>query len=840
MATYRVKTDTPNNKAGSGRTYTIKRATGSTETIDDPFDSFIDMMDRIVKMNADNAVALEFDRLYQQSEGMGIFGRRVESDTVTNRVDLSELSAEVENILNGAGTDTDVMDKVLDAIGTSLEQTKKTNTVEGDGYITVQRPDGSRAFYEVRNPELFKLLSAAGRARGGLEPIARITRTMSMLTTGGNPLFAATNVARDFQQSVNQGSWAYTYADGAVKWLLAAYDVMRKSDKFSEYEALGGGGWTRIDMGRKRTAAETDAAVFKGYDRSSVGKTAKWAGKKLWNATTLAKINEVLEQTSRFVEYKYGKHDTSTATGRREAFLASQDVTGDFTRSGNGGTIATLKQVVPFLNASIQGTYKLARMVTDKTERPRAGARFAKTIVNQGLASALAALMIHKFCDEDDQEELAYLPDNLKTKYLLLPNPSTALFGEAPYIQIPLSQDPLAQTIHVVVTNAALHSEAVDAGMEWTIDLLGAAETILDGLNPFGSTVFDPLISLSTNKDWKGSNIVPTRMQNMAAANQYDETTPQAFVDLGRATDTSPLKLLYVAKQYSGFLGQVFLPMLVKDEQTGESQGVSTIVNTIRNKFTADPLKSNKVVGAFYDASTALTEVSEAARKGQPATMLRRGLTEEELRQAGNEAYAMVHSGGVIYDTKEQISELYDEIDEINKRADLSDSDKYELASVRRREIVSLALTANEAYGEFKEKYITGLSVLNRWQSADTLTMDTSYDKTPEQFRSDYDQGKYYAVWAHGVWEKTKKESALPSPKMEFDLNNVNYVVDSSYQTDYVAEYMTAYEDRLADISQTEWDEMSDEEKLNVLKSAHTKASAAAKKWYISEHGIEE
>jgi hypothetical protein len=215
--------------------------------------------------------------------------------------------------------------------------------------------------------------------------------------------------------------------------------------------------------------------------------------------------------------------------------------------------------------------------------------------------------------------------------------------------------------------------------------------------------------------------------------------------------------------------------------------------------------------------------------------MLRRGLSAEELKQAGEEAYEMTHSGGVVYEAKQQISELYDEIDEINANPTLSESDKYELASARRREIVDLALTANEAYGEYKEKYITGLNVFNRWQRVDSVSKATAYDKSSDLFKRAYETGTPYATRAYAVWEVTGKDSALPHPKESFDSDKQTYVVAESLKPAYDEVYLKAYEKHVNSIGAILWDEMDDEARIEVLKEAHSKGHNAAKKWYLKQ-----
>ncbi len=111
-----------------------------------------------------------------------------------------------------------------------------------------------------------------------------------------------------------------------------------------------------------------------------------------------------MEQASRYAEFKYGQHDLTTPEGRTEAFLAAQDVTVDFARSGNGRIGAELRALVPFFGASVQGVYRTGRMVTEG-ERDRAPARFTKTIVNTALMSALCNALLMKFSSDDDKEE---------------------------------------------------------------------------------------------------------------------------------------------------------------------------------------------------------------------------------------------------------------------------------------------------------------------------------------------------------------------------------------------------------------------------------------------------
>lgn len=735
VPTYRVK-DRGRRGIG-GQTYTIRQATGSTEQIINPMDSFVDMVNTIVAMNLRNETYKTFDRVYNDYEGMGIFGREVTQDRRPD-VNFATTQDEVLDILLQANADDDVIRQVLGVIG----RPHNTNDVNLPNIIRVQMEDGSTKFYEIFDQALFDMFEGTpDSGAGAAKIIGHLTSFMTAMTTGSNPVFGIRNALRDYQNSVNYGSWAVTYVDGLGKWLNAAWDVFRdgwigehtglnaNNATYEQYKALGGGGWTRVDTRTKKGMTAYRGELIEGYNTSGVGRTVKWLGKKLWNGVTLSRLNEIIEQTSRYAEYKYGKHDLSTVEGRREAFLAAQDVTTDFSRRGNNAMARELRAIIPFFNASLQGIYRTGRQFTEG-ESDRARVRFMKTVINTGLTSALASLVMLKYMDDEDKEEFFYLSDDLKAKHMYLPNFAPDILGESPLIRIPLNQDPLAYAIHAAVTNAVWSGE----GEEWAIELGAVADNIMDSLNPVNSTVLDPIIAISTNKNWYGSNIVPRSMEGMYATNQYSAETAQMFIDASHYIEAttgkaiSPMMLQYIAEQYTGFVGQMVIPFFSKNEFTGEINGIDAVIEDVRRTLVSDPLKSNDIVSTVYDSDTLLSQVIKAGKKGKPMDMLRGGLSQRDAQDAYDEADEMTHKGGVIYEAKKEITACYEEIDGIEARTDLTDEQKYLLQSEVRRKMIEIALDANEAMAEFREKYIDGERFLTRFMRGTVIRKERDDD----------------------------------------------------------------------------------------------------------------
>jgi hypothetical protein len=833
VPTFRMKDGKGSGSGVSGKTFSIKRAKGSTENIYNPMDSFVQMVDSVVNMVSQNNTALVWDDVYHRYEGLGLYGREVTQDIQADSVDTTGLQKKIQKILEGADTDTDVMQQVLSAIGPEQTQWKGTGDVNLPNVLTVQKPDGSKAYYEIFDPELYKAMSGYKETAGKVwQLIGKATKAMSALTTGSNPVFAIRNFARDFQQSVTYGSWASNYGTGVLKWVRSAWDVWREKGEYADYKALGGGGWNRIESNSKKGADAYRSDLFKGYDTSNAGRTAKWAGKKVWNAITFARLNEVVEQTSRYAEYRYGTQDKSTAQGKQQAFLNAQEATVDFSRSGYSNIASDLKQVIPFLGASSQGIYQTGREYLTKAERSRLPARFTKTVVNTALASVLANLLVLKHTDDEDKEEYRYLSEELKADNFFIPNFAPFIFGDAPYLRIPLGQNPLTRAVHGFVSNVIWSGQ----GDDLMISLEAIGKNILDGFNPVNGTIFDAANSLSTNRNWYGSKIIPDRMEGWDPSTQYTEETPDIFVTMGRVLNVSPMALQYLAEQYTGFLGQMAIPAISKDKYTGQMGGFKAMIAAARRRLTSDPLKSNGITSSFYDGVSMLQEVTYAAKNDRPMNMLRRGLTEDELRAAVDEAKELTSSKGALGQAKQYLSDGYAQIDEIEARTDLTDHEKYVLTSRVRRDMMENTLAAQELIGEYRAKYIDGENPLMRLFEGGYGRESTSFEKLPKGYQADYEAGETYMQRAYDAWEASGKDSALPHASYSFSDRKVQYEVPEADRERFDTLYQITYQEYVDSACSAErWERMSAEEKLEVMQKAHEKGQNAAKQWWLKK-----
>ena len=320
------------------------------------------------------------------------------------------------------------------------------------------------------------------------------------------------------------------------------------------------------------------------------------------------------------------------------------------------------------------------------------------------------------------------MSDQLKAGHFYLPNLIPDILGDAPLIRIPLEQDPLAIAVHGVVTNI-LFGDGKDAD-EILIPIMAVADAVMENLNPIGGTIFDPIIGVISNKTWYDTPITSTRYEGKHVTEQYSADTPDAFVWLSQAMDTvlaglgqggkglNAFQIQYLTQQYTGFLGQIGIPALTKEN--GKLGGAGAAIAAARKRITSDPLLSNDAQGAFYDAREFLGQVADAYDENPKKNTLGdifRGMDAATQKKAAGQAKDLTK--GVIEPTYKQIKVYNDQINDINKRTDLTDHEKYVQTSDIRRKMLNLTLRATEKIGAFYDKYVRAPSLINGWLFGD-------------------------------------------------------------------------------------------------------------------------
>lgn len=852
------------NEAGykNGRgTFTLKSAKGSDLQVINPLDSIANYVNRIVDTVYKNNAALEWHKAYQSTEGLGQFAREITSDMARESVNTENVQEQVRQILEDNNTDGDVLADVLNAIGPEAVAWRDTGTSREGNVLAVQLEDGKKAYYQFTREGklLYNALTGDGKAtsaqiKNALRPLARLTGFMSKMATTYAPTFAASNPIKDIQSSVNYGSWAATYGDGIAKWIKAFREVWKETDRYKEYLAQGGGGWNAVSTGTRASTDEYRAKLFKDYWKRDTKSKIGHIGEKAIEILTLDRLNEVIENASRYAEYRFGKHDLSTAEGRMEAFQAAQEVTTDFAGGGAGKAVVAARSLVPFLNPNLQGVYRAGREFTGR-ERGRLATRMVKRLLNTAMASAIAAVLRNALGDDEDKKRFALISDEIKMGHLILPNWFNKN-SDRRFIRIPISQDPFDQAMHMFVSSAIEQYDGTDdittellAGASAIVSnvTLGASDLLLeDGdlesrLNGIMSgTVLGPFWGIFTNQNYYGGQIVSDRLSELSAPLQYDDTTPEAFKWLGKITKASPKQLEYIFNQYGGYGGQL-LVNTTSDLLTGDFKPIDvakSLLTSFHKRFTIDSAYTNDVSSAYSASRAFMTELTNNIKKtNTDGGLLLGSLTEEERKQAYAEVTKMTSKGGLIYDTNKEISDLWGQVNEAKNNTDMTDAERNRQLLSLRDQIVDKQMYVNDQLMEFYGKYVTGKNLFEGMiGDIHEVTPYTAFEKLSSTFADDYDNGADYMMKSHAVWEATGKDSAIPHPNTSFSEKGVEYVISDDDWPEWETAYRDTYQGYI-DRNSMNWDTMKDEERLELLKKAHSKAHDAAKKQYMQKHG---
>lgn len=608
-----------------------------------------------------------------------------------------EEAASYVRIIN---TDEDMNTQPLSFDNLTGDMAEAAMSDQGGIYTIRALEDGKPITMQVNSAFYAGLQNLFGQDRGASDTFMKktfgtMTNAFKVFTTGKNPLFFLTNLPKDFQTAyINTTSSRKTLltwlADvGATVKHMAANDA-----DWQAFQALGGagGGFYHNE---------------KGFSRSAEDAGKHQIIKKIW--APIDAVSENTEALWRFNEYRaavqrYG----DTEAGRAKAIQAAADVTTNFSRTAPATKAA--ENYCAYLNASVQGLDKIARQVK---EHPILTARRAAEII------ALPTLLLYLINKDDD--DYKNLNNRTKDNYYCIP------IGDGDFLKIPKSRE------YGVAMGALLERFfRLAEGEEAESAFKGIGEQFMTNLAPSNpvtdnilKTVF---IDLPTNRDFAGRSIVPERMEGLSPENQYDYTTSGAGMaiakgwnaTLGRvAGKISPIQADYLIDSNLGFVGDAIIGATTDPKSPAElakemqENPVKTVLlpvfNTVKQKFTANPLYQSGVTDAFYDEL-------DAAQRAANDKNLTENLDADIVTPEETYYSALNKSSG-------EISELRKQERTILADKSLSAEEQEEKVRDIRRQIIEIAKNAKEKAQkereEYEKTYVPELSPLSEERQKD-------------------------------------------------------------------------------------------------------------------------
>lgn len=493
--------------------------------------------------------------------------------------------------------------------------------------------NGKRVTFEITE-DIYDSLKGTSDGLKYTNKVANVaSNAFRGLLTEYNPVFMVNNAIKDAQDVlINSQHPAKTYATipEAIK------ELTTKGKWYAEYVENGG---------TRNTYFDSDSKTFKKENKGFV----KAVGMPL---RAISEANNFIERVPRLAEYIASrKAGASVEVAMLDAarittnFAAGGDVTKFLNR--NGAT---------FLNASVQGFNQQFRNVREaKANGAKGWLSLAAKVAIAGLPAVLLNNLL--WDDDEDYEELS---DYVKDGYYIV-----AKTEDGTFIRIPKGRTvAVIQNAFEQMDNLITGDDELDFGRFNKLFWSNLAPQ-----NPIDNNILSPIIDVKKNETWYGEDLVPTRLQDLPAAEQYDESTDKFSKWIGETFNVSPYKVNYLLDQYSGGVGDVVLPYF-----TPEADG-DGILAPFKDKFTTDSVMNNQNVGDFYDTVDELTANAKSSKA-----------TDEDVLK-----YKYMNS------INAELSELYQQKREI-QNSDISDKEKSAAVREIQAQIVSLTRDSLNTY----------------------------------------------------------------------------------------------------------------------------------------------
>jgi hypothetical protein len=395
----------------------------------------------------------------------------------------------------------------------------------GDGTVAI-RHEGDAQYYSVNDRALYDALTDLDQMyQGWLSKVMRWAGLPKHWLTQGVTVAPAFRLANFFRDTIHT---SFMQPGFIPLWdsVRGGYHALRNTKEFQEYASTGGafsGTYASRDL-----YASSEKHIKKLKDKLTgqrkLHKTRKYTS-DLWE-----KLGEASENAARMGAYlkqrKKGK-------GAFEAGYEAKDLL-DFHKHGKWAAARVMIQLIPFLNARLQGLSKIKRTALKKGHMGR--------FMMAGALYYFASLMLHMH--NEDDERYQKLPDYQKRMYhhiwigdhhFKLPTPFEvgAIFGT---------------TIPVAMTEWYKGDRTTREVFDYKKPFFGegwAQEVVKDtfAFNPIPQFA-KPFVEWWSNKDsFTGQTVVPSHMQKLPPRLQYDTKTSKMAIEAGNLFNLSPKKI---------------------------------------------------------------------------------------------------------------------------------------------------------------------------------------------------------------------------------------------------------------------------------------------------------
>jgi hypothetical protein len=494
-------------------------------------------------------------------------------------------------------------------------EVKPYMTTADKGAIKLMR-DGQPVYYKVTDPMLLDSISSIGYMgpKSKFLDVARDFKNMLQFGVTVSPAFKVRNLFRDSVSALAVTDLKKNpFANVVNGWIASD----RKNP--AHISALAGG--AIFNFG---TAYEGDQSKLikklldQGVDASTIldspekvkkGLTILWEKYKDWGNKS--------ESANRMALYNQLKEK---GYDHLQASFYARDML-DFSMQGAWPAFRLAAQTIPFLNARVQGLYKLGRDGVNPTVRvlyntvtgkeiQADDAQKARSFGYTTMAVAMASMLLYMAFKDDEEFQKREQWDRDNFWWIRLPGMDYAFRIPKPF-EIGAFGTMAERTLEQIIDNGAEGKAFGDSIFRMLTDTFA--------MNPVPQLI-RPIVDLYANKDaFTGAPIESAGMERLSKQERVtDNTSPIAqalggiSTILGEKGQLSPVQVDYAIKAYFGWLGgtatqaSVYAVQPFKD---GAYPDVKIIDKVSQGFIKSLPTEQSRYVTAFYENNK---EISQA------------------------------------------------------------------------------------------------------------------------------------------------------------------------------------------------------------------------------------
>lgn len=600
--------------------------------------------------------------LLAPSEVKGQVRTRIIKELVGGNMKLGDLMENTlrnwSRLLSSAMSNVAASKAVLaaESAGIAIEAPKGDLTEIGKSIGTRRGPvyfldHGAPRWFLVDDPFVLDAIASITTPQFDAAPMKLLGTFKRMLTVGVtiSPAFRIRNLLRDSLAAIGQNDMSMNVMSNLVKGWKGT------DKKSSEYaQMLFGGALMRFGTYLDGDNAEhVKRLIEAGIDDKTILDTpekVKVAATKAWDAWQ--EFGDRVENVNRTALYKKLVAD---GMSHQEASFHARDMM-DFSLQGSWAAVRFLTQVVPFMNARLQGLYKLGRAAKDDPKR-------LGYVVSAVSLASIALLLAYQDDDEWKKRE-----DWDRDNFWWFRIGDTAFRIPKPF-EIGALGTIAERSVEYMISHEMTGKRFGERMKQMVTDTFA--------LNPVPQA-FKPMMDLYANKDsFTGRSIESRSMEHLSKSERAGAATSMVAKVGGKAaevTGLSPVQIDHLIKGYFGWLGShaAMTADLMARPFDSNAKPAMRLQDLTMGFSAALPAQQSRYIEDFYKQARAIQEVMGDLKHAREAGDL------ERMREIQTTERQKILFHRVYDQTERQIGKINTQMRLIQGNARLSGEEKRE------------------------------------------------------------------------------------------------------------------------------------------------------------------